>query len=464
MSIRLSKTGRYLVFVARATRRLLLLGAFLVTWLGVPAGQAQAQAGDANLHHEQLEQLVAPIALYPDSLLAQVFMAATYPIEIVQAERWAKANSKLKGKALEDALQSQPWDPSVKSIVAVAQVLQMMSDQLDWTEMLGNAFLAQQEDLLNAAQALRAKADAEGTLKTTSQQKVSKQPVTSTSGGGATTAIVIESADPQVIYVPTYNPGVVYGAWPYPSYPPYYWYPPGYVASNLVSFGLGVAVGAAIWGNCNWGRNQVNINVNNFNAFNRTNITNANWQHNAAHRKGVPYASSNIAQRLGQTGGSTAARDAFRGRAEAGQFGLGNPAGQNRIGNAQDRIGNQTPGTRQPGARQSVGTGGAPNLGSNLKNNTGAVKSAAADRIQNRAAGGAANAANRGQVRALDGIGRGQGVRQESARGAASRNAMASALPAGGGARPSGGAVGGGARAGGGGRGGGERLGGGRRR
>jgi hypothetical protein len=456
MSSRLPEAAGYLVFAAQATRRVLLLGALLVAWLGVPAGEAQAQAGDASLPREQLEQLVAPIALYPDSLLAQVLMAATYPIEIVQAERWAKANSKLKGKALEDALQSQPWDPSVKSMVAVPQVLQMMSDQLDWTEMLGNAFLAQQEDLLNAVQALRTKADAEGTLKTTSQQKVSKQPVTSASGPGPTTAIVIEPADPQVIYVPTYNPGVVYGAWPYPSYPPYSWYPPGYVASNLVSFGIGVAVGAAIWGNCNWGRNQVNINVNNFNAFNRTNITNANWQHNAAHRKGVPYANSNVAQRLGQTSGSTAARDAFRGRAEAGQLGLGSQAGQNRIGNAQDRIGNQTSGARQPG-----GTGGAQNLGSNLKNNTGA----AADRIQNRPAGGAANAANRGQVRALDGVGRGQGVRQESARGAASRNAMASALPSGGGAsaRPGGAAVGGGARAAGG-RGGGERLGGGRRR
>ena len=163
----------------------------------------------------------------------------------------------------------------MKSIVVVPQVLQMLNDKLDWTEMLGNAFLAQQDDLLKAVQDLRARADAKGTLKTTSQQKVSKQSVAATSepgaaGGGTTNAIVIESADPQVMYVPTYDPGVVYGAWPYPSYPPYSWYPPGYVAGNLVSFGVGVAVGAAIWGNCNWGRGQVGVNVNNFNSFNRT--------------------------------------------------------------------------------------------------------------------------------------------------------------------------------------------------
>jgi Protein of unknown function (DUF3300) len=440
--------------------RQILLWCGLVMALLVAEGRAQD--ADQPLTHEQLEQLVAPIALYPDSLLAQVFMASTYPLEIVQAERWAKANSKLKGNALEDALQTQPWDPSVKSIVVVPQVLQMMSDRLDWTEMLGNAFLAQQEDLVNAVQALRTKADSTGTLKTTSQQKVSKQPVPSAAGSGATTAIVIEPADPQVMYVPTYNPSVVYGAWPYPSYPPYYWYPPGYVASNIVSFGLGVAVGAAIWGNFNWGRNQININVNNFNAFNRTNITNANWQHNVAHRKGVPYANSNVAQRLGQTAGNTASRDAFRGRAEAGQLGLGNQAGQNRVGNAQNRIGSQTPGARQPG-----GAGGVQNRGANLPNNAAGAKNAAAGKIQNRAAGGAANTVNQGQVRALDGVGRGQAVRQESARGAASRNAMASALPAAGGgvgARAGGGATGGGARAGGSPGGGGRAGGGGRRR
>src|SRR5260370_293308 len=140
--------------------------------------EGRGQTADTSLTREQLEQLVAPIALYPDSLLAQVLMASTYPLEIVQAARWAGTNSKLKGKALEDALQPQPWDPSVKSIVVVPQVLQMLNDKLDWTEMLGNAFLAQQDDRLKAVQDRRPRADAKGSLRTTSQQKVSKQSVT----------------------------------------------------------------------------------------------------------------------------------------------------------------------------------------------------------------------------------------------------------------------------------------------
>jgi hypothetical protein len=178
---------------------------------------------------------------YPDSLLAQVLMASTYPLEIVQAARWAGTNSKLKGKALEDALQPQPWDPSVKSIVVVPQVLQMLNDKLDWTEMLGNAFLAQQDDLLKAVQDLRARADAKGTLKTTSQQKVSKQSVAATSepgaaGGGTTNAIVIQIRRSQVMYVPTYDPGVVYGAWPI-ELSALFLVSPGYVAGNLVRSG-----------------------------------------------------------------------------------------------------------------------------------------------------------------------------------------------------------------------------------
>src|SRR5258707_10147676 len=135
----------------------------------------------------------------------------------------------------------------------------MMSEKIDWTQKLGDAFLAQQEDVLSAVQRLRAKAEDKGTLKTTSQQKVSKQTVASK------TVVVIEPTNPEVVYVPSYNPATVYGAWPYPAYPPYYWYPPGYIGSNLISFGLGVAVGGALWGNCNWGNNNVNIDVNRYN-------------------------------------------------------------------------------------------------------------------------------------------------------------------------------------------------------
>jgi hypothetical protein len=195
--------------VARGTRTVRLLILPLLIILAFATGgqaQTQAQSEDVTLTKAQLEQLVAPIALYPDSLLTQVLMASTYPLEIVQAARWATNNSKLTGKALEDALQKQSWDPSIKSIVAVPDVLKMMNEKLEWTETLGNAFLAQQGELMAAVQDLRARADASGSLKTTPQQKVSKQ---TTSSGQA--AVIIEPADPEVIYVPAYDPGLVYG-------------------------------------------------------------------------------------------------------------------------------------------------------------------------------------------------------------------------------------------------------------
>ena len=166
---------------------------------------------------EELEQILAPIALYPDSLLTQILMASTYPLEIVQADRWAKQNKDMKGDALAKALEAQPWDPSVKSLVNFPQVLAMMSEKLDWTQKVGDAFLAQQKDVMGTIQKLRHKAQASGNLKTTKEQvvKVEKE------------VIIIESASPQVVYVPTYNPTVVYGAWAYPAYPPYPVYPPG---------------------------------------------------------------------------------------------------------------------------------------------------------------------------------------------------------------------------------------------
>jgi hypothetical protein len=186
---------------------------------------------------EELEQILAPIALYPDSLLTQIMMASTYPLEIVQADRWAKQNKDMKGDALAKALEAQPWDPSVKSLVNFPQVLAMMSEKLDWTQKVGDAFLAQQKDVLGTIQNLRKKAQASGNLKTTKEQvvKVEQQ------------VIIIEPASPQVIYVPAYNPTVVYGAWAYPAYPPYPVYPPGYVATAAFSFAAGAAVGAA-WG------------------------------------------------------------------------------------------------------------------------------------------------------------------------------------------------------------------------
>jgi hypothetical protein len=315
----------------------------------------------------QLEQLVAPIALYPDSLLSQVLMASTYPLEVVAAARWSQANPGVTGAALEEAMQKQPWDPSVKALTAVPQTLQMMNDKLEWTQALGDAFLAQQADVLDAVQRLRQRADTAGHLETTAQQKVTKTaaPAGTAPQGSAAPAYVytIESVNPDECYVPIYDPGVVYGAWPYPDYQPFYWYPRGYVGSNVFAFAAGVAVGAAIWGAIDWGRRRVDIDVNRYNRFNRTNVTNRNWTHNPAHRGAVPYRDANVAQRFGKPGES-AAREAFRGKADAGrrelaQPGSGNigpkPSVQPRQGGAADRVAGNKPGAdRQARPKQSA--------------------------------------------------------------------------------------------------------------
>ena len=289
-------------------------------WGQVPAPPpppAAAVQPSAPLSREQLEQLVAPIALYPDSLIAQILMASTYPLEIVQAARWSKQHPAVKSAQLEAAMQQQPWDPSVKSLTAVPQVVTMMSDKLDWTQRLGDAFLGQQKDVLDAVQRLRAKAQAAGNLTSTSEQKVIVQQQ----------VIVIEPTNPQVVYVPTYNPVVVYGVWPYAAYPPYYWYPPGHVAAaGIISFGIGVAVGSALWGNCNWHGGDITINHNVYNNFNKTNIQGGNWNHNPEHRKGIAYRDQATAQTFGR-GGQPGSRETSRGRAEQGRQGAGQGAG-----------------------------------------------------------------------------------------------------------------------------------------
>jgi hypothetical protein len=204
----------------------------VVLFLAAPpprAGGADtpAPAGPPAFKPEEIDQLLAPIALYPDELISQVLMAATYPLEVVEADRWAKQNKNVKGDALGSALEKQTWDPSVKSLVNFPDVLAMMSDKLDWTQKLGDAFLSQQDDVMNGVQRLRAQAQKAGNLQTTEQQKVVVEQQ----------VIKIEPANPQVVYVPTYNPTVVYGAWAYPAYPPYPVYPPGYVAGAAVAGG-----------------------------------------------------------------------------------------------------------------------------------------------------------------------------------------------------------------------------------
>ena len=159
-----------------------------------PFTGALGQDSNKPFTTEQLDQLLAPIALYPDALLSQVLMGATYPLEIVEAARWSQANPNLKGDAAVAAVKDKSWDVSVKSLTAFPQTLQMMSNQLDWTQKLGDAMIGQQKDVATAVQRLRAKAEAAGNLKSTPQQKVTTQ-----SSGGAN-AIVIEPANPEVMY------------------------------------------------------------------------------------------------------------------------------------------------------------------------------------------------------------------------------------------------------------------------
>ena len=268
------------------------------TALLVPAAHAQSAQQSNNLSMAQLQSLVAPIALYPDALLSQMLMAATYPLEVAEADNWLKNNSRLSKNQLDDALKNQTWDNSVKSLVSFPNALNMMGSKLDWTQKLGDAYLAQPKEVMQAVQALRAKAKQAGNLKSSEQITVSADPQSN---------IIIQPANPQVIYVPTYNPTVVYGAWPYPAYPPYPVYNPAW---GLMSFGVGLAVGAALWSTPHWGSGSITINNNNFNRFNNNfnNFQNrapervgssSAWNFNSAHRGNVPYSNSALANRYG---------------------------------------------------------------------------------------------------------------------------------------------------------------------
>jgi hypothetical protein len=309
---------------------------------------------------EQLDSLVAPIALYPDPLLSQTLVASTYPLEIIQLQQWLERNKNLKDKALMDAVSKQPWDPSIQAMAALPDVVKRLADDIQWATDLGNAFLAQQSDVMDAVQRMRQKAQGTGALKTNQQQKVDTEIV------GEKTVIIVEQADPEVVYVPSYNPMVVYGEPSYP-YPPIY-YPPytGVVAASAISFGAGLAIGAA-WGhggwgwNCGWGGNDININRNN--TFNRnTNISgNRNtWQHNPVHRGGTPYRDRATADRFGGTArGDSLANRQSSARQQVGRQGGDLPSARDRAGaggvSDRDRTGGVSDRSRTGGERDRTG-------------------------------------------------------------------------------------------------------------
>ena len=277
-----------------------------------------ATSSDQLLKAEELDALVAPIALYPDTLLSLVLMASTYPLEVVQADRWAKEHKSLKGDQLKAEVDKQRWDDSVKSLVATPDVLSMMSTKLDWTQKLGDAVLAQQPDVMDAIQRLREKAEANKKLKSTKQQKIIRKQEQGNQ------VIIIEPTEPNTIYVPYYEPAVVYGAWPYPAYPPYYFTPPGYIAAGIIRTGIAFGAGYALgrwasggyyWGGgFNWGRNNINVNRSA-----NVNVNVKNWQHNPVHRQGVHYTNANVQRKFGNNNLRAGAQNRMDFRGRSGQ-------------------------------------------------------------------------------------------------------------------------------------------------
>lgn len=379
--------------------------------------QAAQEPRTSRISPEQLDSLVAPIALYPDPLLAQVLAASTYPLEIIQLQQWLGRNSGLKDQALADAALKQPWDASVQALAGLPEVAKRLADDIQWTTDLGNAFLAQENDVMGAVQRMRTKAMDKGNLKSTEQQKVETQVVENK------TVVVIQQANPQVVYVPSYNPVVVWGP-PFYPYPPIYYPPPGYYAAGLaISFGVGVAMGAwwgGSWGwGPSWGRNNITINNNN-NFIRNSNIGNGNrgnigsgngdnrWQHRPEHRGGAPYRDRSTADRFGGTA---------RGDSLA-----------NRQANARQQLGRQ--GGQLPSNR--AGAGVSDRASGGLSNRTGGagVNSRASGAVGNRAGGtgvgdrpavGAGVGDRAGGAGASNRAGRGDGVGNRVGAGGADR-------------------------------------------
>ena len=463
-----------------------------------PAFALQAQqtspAQNVKIPADQLDSLVAPIALYPDPLLSQTLVASTYPLEIIQLQQWLLRNPGLKDQALVTAVEKQPWDPSVQAMAALPDVVKRLADDIQWTTDLGNAFLAQQSDVMDAIQRMRVKAQQKGTLASTPQAKVENEVIDNKS------VVVIEQANPDVVYVPSYDPEVVYGAPAYP-YPPIYYpsYPTGGVlAASAISWGVGAAMGAA-WGggwgwNAGWGHNDIDMNFNNnfnrvahFNNINRDNLNNIRnqgnrWQHNPQHRGGAPYGDRGTANRFGgSTGqGNLAARQKAAQRqigqqggnlgsvaGRPGGVGAGRPGGGVGAGRPGGGVGAGRPGGgvgagRPGGGGGAIGGGARPGGGIGDRGGGGVAGGArpglggssgfgGGDRIGNRSVGGGSLGSRSG------GFGGGSGgFSRSSARSSSFRGSSSMGRSGGFSGRSGGGGRGGGGR-GGGGRGGGRR-------
>ncbi|RLA08034.1 MAG: DUF3300 domain-containing protein [Gammaproteobacteria bacterium] len=414
--------------------KLLIIAAFCLMYGAV-------QAEETDTAQAKLDQMMAPIALYPDALLAQILMASTYPADVAEAVKWSKENPKQEGDAAVEVVQDKPWDPSVMSLVAFPQVLAMMGEQPDWVQNLGDAFLADSSAVMDTAQALRKKAKDEGNLESSEQQTV----IVEEPAAGETT-IIIEPANPEVVYVPYYNPTVVYGVWWYPYYTPYYYRPVYYrPGAAIVGFGIGVAATRALWGNPRWGRGDVDINVNRYNNINRNKINsgnrNAGWKHNANNRRGTPYKDKGSRDKFDKKRGGADQRQDFRGRdgqrdqARNNMENRGvNPAegrrelkgaGGNQARSSVDRANRDARMVRD--TSRNRGSGGS--LGSGRSGGSGRV-------------GGSGSRQTTSRSHALSGSGNARSSRQSANRGNYSRGSMSRA----GGGRMGGGRRGGGGR------------------
>jgi hypothetical protein len=268
----------------------------------------------APLTAEQLDQMLAPIALYPDPLVAQILMAATYPLEVVEADRWVQqpGNAALQGGQLTDALEQQPWDPSVKSLAPFPQVLKMLDDNLEWTERIGDAFLASQPAVMDSIQRLRQRAQAAGTLQSIPEEAVNQ----------VGQDITIQPASADTVYVPVYNPTVAYGAWPYPAYPPYY-FPDNFYDAVPGPFGFGwvsVAIVVPLWGwqHCDWHRHHIDLDRDRFADLDHHHRpSGVEWTHDPWHRHGAPYRDPVVQSRFASNAASPDARPAARGNPAA---------------------------------------------------------------------------------------------------------------------------------------------------
>src|SRR5271165_2574670 len=341
--------------------------AFVLTWgILIATSPASAsplpqEAADARLSPSQIDELVSPIALYPDALVAQIVAASTYPDQVVAANSWMQAHAQLNAAELAKQVDGQSWDPSVKALTQFPSVLNNMAQNLSWTSALGDAFYNQQADVMASVQRLRAQAKAAGNLKTTSQQTVT------TENQGGQQVIVIQPANPQVVYVPTYNPTVIYGT-------PYY--PPGYstgalVATSIISFGAGLAIGAAMSGGYGWGYNSWGCG----------------WHGGGVtYNRNVYVSNSNVYRNGGSYGGSAYNRSGNRNTNISGNTVNVNTGNRNTVNNANrntnvnsgNRNNNINSSNRNP--NNNVASGNRPNAGNQPNAGNRPTQAPAADR------------------------------------------------------------------------------------